>query len=521
MGSAALRRRLDLGIHRPDLLLCSGCAVTLGLVSSAYWPVERGLLPLIQAGYGSLALLCLVAGITAWSGPTGRHRARLLRGLVGLLLALTIPWMHLTGYLASFIVLPRAGFCALAGPEIVGLAAALALARRRGRWQGLPLGLLGASLLGGCLLYPVVGYTVWRPPSRSVCAAAVQPGVVDRLSPAEWAEQGSAPYHLLIVPEEGILVASFKTAGNLVLDFLGDPASNRLAAFLLSDAAVPGRPAAVLPMPGSQMPQYLGWLQEGDAIVVSRQGPGAHTLAVVSPAGLPWPEQARVIEVDYPPHAVLTGRPGDPVVILGQHAGIHVLDPRTLEERGLWDLRTPVDTGLLTLYGWRGGAGNRIYLTALLSRLVEVDFDSLRLRRSSVRLGGGHLLGVPATGEIVATDLVFDSVHVLDLAGLTVLRERSLPFTPRPVQVDPERDLLMIGDWLGGVVHFYRLSTLEPLHVSVPVGPDLRELAWHAPGDALFAASGCGVYRIRLGRLPRLARQDGPTPEDAGRVRRR
>ena len=98
-------------------------------------------------------------------------------------------------------------------------------------------------------------------------------------------------------------------------------------------------------------------------------------------------------------------------------------------------------------------------------------------------------------------DMHFRHDHVLDLDDLTMTRRLDLDYTPRPVQVDASRDLLIVGDWFGGAAHFYRLSTLEPLGLTVPVGPYLRDFAYDVGRGLLFTASQCGVLQIHVDKL--------------------
>jgi hypothetical protein len=140
-----------------------------------------------------------------------------------------------------------------------------------------------------------------------------------------------------------------------------------------------------------------------------------------------------------------------------------------------------------------------VYVSLLLYPLAEIDMDTLQVRWSPERFGGGQLAG--HKDRVYQTDLLFDRVHVIDLEDLSVRQTLELDFTPRAVAVDPSRDLLLVGDWLAGDVHLYRLSTLEPIDPVIPVGPYVRDLALDPERGLLFAASKCGVYKVYLDKI--------------------
>ena len=121
---------------------------------------------------------------------------------------------------------------------------------------------------------------------------------------------------------------------------------------------------------------------------------------------------------------------------------------------------------------------------------------SQTVRWSEERFGGGQLAG--HGDSVFQPDMILDRVHVIDTTELTVTATIELPYTPRALLVDASRDLLLIGDWLGGHVSLYRLSTLATLDTRVWAGPYLRDLAMDPAEGALFSASKCGVYQLDL-----------------------
>ncbi|MDP6942587.1 MAG: hypothetical protein QF464_00430, partial [Myxococcota bacterium] len=110
----------------------------------------------------------------------------------------------------------------------------------------------------------------------------------------------------------------------------------------------------------------------------------------------------------------------------------------------------------------------------------------------------GQLVGHSATSELFMTDMLFNRVDVLDMGRLERTRSLDLDYTPRAIEIDASRDLLMVGSWTDGAVWFYRLSTLEPLNLSVSVGPNLRDFEIDPTRGLLFTGSACGVYQVHL-----------------------
>ena len=107
------------------------------------------------------------------------------------------------------------------------------------------------------------------------------------------------------------------------------------------------------------------------------------------------------------------------------------------------------------------------------------------------------------------TDHLFNDIDVIDMERLEVTRSLEVDYTPRPLQVDPSRDLLMVGGWFDGLVRFYRMSTLEPLGSSVSFGAYLRDLAFDPQRGLLFGASKCGVYKVAVDPLLSSGTKEG------------
>jgi hypothetical protein len=121
-----------------------------------------------------------------------------------------------------------------------------------------------------------------------------------------------------------------------------------------------------------------------------------------------------------------------------------------------------------------------------------------RVRHRSVGLGAGELAIHGASQTIYIADLLFKRLKEVDARALKLKRELPLAYTPRPVAVDQERDLIFVGSWLNGAIHVYQRSTLTEIGNPIPTGPYLRDLIYHGKTQKLYAASKCGVYEVNV-----------------------
>ena len=94
------------------------------------------------------------------------------------------------------------------------------------------------------------------------------------------------------------------------------------------------------------------------------------------------------------------------------------------------------------------------------------------------------------------SDMLLNRVDVIDTEQMALARRMELDYAPRPLMVDPTRDLLIVGGWLDGRARFYQLSTMSELDVSVEFGPYLRDFAYEVERGVLFAGSKCGVFEF-------------------------
>ncbi len=242
---------------------------------------------------------------------------------------------------------------------------------------------------------------------------------------------------------------------------------------------------------------------EDDVLVVTRQGYEEHYLDYVDISAFPNLRLKQRVETVAQPHAVkLTD--GDRLMLATMHREILLLDYHTGEVLS----GTPIPNWLVTpgltiINVATSHDRRRAYLAMFGTHIVEVDPSRGEdaIRSKSVGFGCGNLIHDPISTRLYETDFFQNTVRVIDTETLDVVRETPLDFEPRPVTVAPGRDLLAVGAWLDGVVHFLRRSNGDQLDVSVPVGPYLRELAIDDERGLLFAASKCGVYMVDLPTL--------------------
>jgi len=499
------RAKFGVRVHRPELALCALLCSALGWFAPAYWALEPAKSLTGRFGLWTLAVACAALALSARREPATRGRAArfALVGLglvVGLYLCLILGWMHAAGYLTAFIVAADAALAALA-VEVVGLALCAWWLWRHPSRRRFATGLAATLLFGGSSLFFALNTWMWRPPTPAVCESVLRPGEVEQLSPAHWAQDPSYPFKLLYIEADAQLVASFKMGGNGHLSFWDEPAGNRVFAVDISNPSRVGE----LSLTGQKLPCYLTHHPVTGDVLMSRMGPGDHTLDLLGLDDFPHLTLESTVSLDYSPHEVVSHPTERTFGVVGQDGRFVILDEEASKEVAAVALDRGGDHAAVPLYTWQpdpSARSSKVYISFLLYPLAEIDLDTHALRWSQVdRFGGGQLAGHFAANELFHTDLLFNRVDVLDLDDLTMTRRLDLDYTPRPVHVDASRDLLIVGDWFGGVAHLHRLSTLEPLGVTVPVGPYLRDFAYDVGRGLLFTASQCGVLQVHVDKL--------------------
>ena len=209
-------------------------------------------------------------------------------------------------------------------------------------------------------------------------------------------------------------------------------------------------------------------------LLVSRMGPVTSILDVVDLTRLPELIVADSREVSFSSHEVVS-HPERPVFgVFGDHGEFFEMDRGTLALSDKTQLEKEGDHGAVTLNAWHRPGSTKVYVNFLLYPLAEIDIDTREVRWTDVLFGGGQLTGLDARGELFQSDMLLNHVDVIDLERLELSRRLEVDFAPRPLVVDAERDLLVVGGWLDGEVHFFRLSSLTPLDARASVGPYLE-----------------------------------------------
>jgi hypothetical protein len=99
-------------------------------------------------------------------------------------------------------------------------------------------------------------------------------------------------------------------------------------------------------------------------------------------------------------------------------------------------------------------------------------------------------------------DFVLHAINVIDLKDFRLEQRHWLPFPVRPIAVDPERGILMLGESVNAALHIYRLSDFEEIPIEpTPFGRYGRFFGYDQARGRLFTASSCGVYQINIDAL--------------------
>ena len=496
-------------LSRPELLLCALFSGVMGFCPIVYAPTSKVVDTVMGWSLWALALLCLAFAFRPRpASPEPRMGVRaltlVLKAAIGAGVLGVSLWMHAYGYLMSFIMAQPVAIT-MAVIEVTTLITCLIMAWRRPHLRPWTMGIGATLLFVGSFQFVVLAAWTYSPPAPERCEAVLQEGLVERLTPASWANEPSQPYMVRYLPDRGLVVATFKMGGNGSFAQWDNPKSNRLIAIDVKDPST----VAVAPLgEDDRVAVHLGHRASTDEVLVSRQGGTTHALDVVSLKGFPDIRKVQSAEVENAPHHIMPHPDGSRYAVLSEHGDVGVFNGDTLAEGDRHFLGLLPDHVPAPLYGWNTPGSSTMYVSVLVYPVVKVDVDTGETSHSRGMYGGGHVVGHPPTEEVVVTDMLMNRVAVLGASDLVEKRSIALDYTPRALQMDTERDLLMVGGWFTGEVNFYRLSTLEPLGLSVQVGTTLRDLALDAERGVLYAASKCGLHQVQLSPLLAQAESD-------------
>jgi hypothetical protein len=452
--------------------------------------------------------------------PIGRNRSYLLSLPLSLLVLFFLSERTLQGIVATNFLSRRLAM-AMAVLQLAALATLLATLVFRGRAIRRVRTVATVALFANSLVYVAVCTWLWRPPAQPECDSPLRPGIVDRLTPASFPQELSYPYGFAYSATDRRLFVTFKMAGNLCLPFWDDPMANRIVSVDLADDRAPR--LSVLPLPGPFVPEWLAYDSDGrDLFVTLLANQGCRLGAVhVQADGTLTLRQSEAVACE-PNGMAFSPEDGSLMIFRAEgRDGLSLIDPSNLRERAheplSYDLILSMDHPSGWPFAYYSGLFRNLSEVDLRSRAIRVaDFGGMSWEPPGIGpwndippglrgAGFGDVSAAPAIDTVFETDAVRRALNVVDISTMKLRERIPLAFGPRPVQADAHRDLVAVGEWIAGRVHFFRLPGLTPIGFPVAVGPYLRKLAYDHERGLLFAASKCGVYQVRVEEILRAA----------------
>ena len=491
------------GLTRTELVCVALMAAIMGSFARGYHPTNPPGTLVLRLFFGAVVLWSLVRLVRP--GPVGGWPRRLL---IGAAVLSGIPVMGMTvgtSWLVLQMRLPE-----LAIPIIVAQLILLSLlcvwAWRVPTVRRLVMRTVGLGLFVNAIAYIPMAIWIWSPPSAVECAAVARPGVT-RLTPQTYPDALSIPYEVRYIPEEKKVLATFKMAGNTVLDFWDDPDANRLVVIDVTDPQAPV--LADLPLPGDTLPEHTDYNPARREIVLNRVGYDVNSLDFIPLSSFPKLTLRTRRDLDYAPQGVVVFPDHQTVGVFSVDLQFEAVDPITGAPRDRQRIPYGGPTVMVTNLT-RAPGSDLLYVSTFGQMVKELNLTTRDLRQGRVPFGGGDIVHVPEMKRVYQANMVFRGLNVLDTRTMRLDRAIELDYQPRAVTADYDRDLLMVGAWFDGAVYLYRLSTLEPLGPPISVGSYLRKISYDADRALIYAGSRCGVYQVDLKGLPGTPL--GPSP---------
>jgi len=382
---------------------------------------------------------------------------------------------------------------------VAGLDVLLALlmfwwARRKGKGLliALPILVVFVHLVaaGGIL------HRIWQVPESGACAQlAEQPGVFQASR-----GHGTSPAHQsLYLPGTDLVAASFKKNNDSPLSGLWSEGQNTVAVF--SALELSGRAAPVAPpiaMDGSEMPQFILYDSRGRLVVTVNDRKGLHGVGIIDNPSASKTTFDHWISLPYQfePNGIMEDE--GKYIVFAFHIEVLSIDMETLEIEDHW-FRPDQGwfEGGVILY-MRPGVDGVTYLSTLGFHVIEHNIRTRENRKLHIPWGGagGVLHVLEGKNQIVVTDMIFHHLIFIDRDRWEIERVFDLPFGPRGIVWDKEREILFVGDYIEGEVHGYRFSDLKELGEPVRVGGNLRNLTFDPRERRLLAGSKCGLVGV-------------------------
>lgn len=432
--------------------------------------------------------------------------ARFLKGFPRLLkFILTFSAVFPAAFLGHRMILFSMGVLAILSLKAAGIIVALEsliliFLKKRSSATGskcrgaLRIGFFSVLFANVAVLIPL-SVILWHPPLKNERDNLVPGGAVTKLTFPELSRKFSTPYDLLYLDNMKTLVVSFKMVGNQMLYFWDKPESNQLLAINLND--LKNIKTSVLSLTGRLMPECIASMPGSDRVFVTSVGIENHAIteiSVSSDAGLNVVNN-RVI--DFEPNGVALNPDGASLQVTGIEGLVTTFDSHTLkEERGR--LKVPVSAGINAIDTFQPPGSDSIYLAMVGGNVTEINMTTGKMRFARVKFGGGQLAASRPGGNLFQTDILFNALNVIDINSMKLVERLPLGYKPRAILADPARDLLMVGEWLGGRVFFYRMSTLKPVGEPVVVGRYIRNFSYDQRRGLLFCACLGGVYMVDI-----------------------
>ena len=485
-------------LTRPELACVALMSALMAAFAQGYHPTNPG---------GTLYLRLVFLGLCLWAlfrvlrpgALSGGPR----RALFGLSLLLSLPAVATTVGTSWLVLQMRLPGWAM---WIVGAQLALATGLLVAAWrsEAARRGVCRALVCGlfiNAFAYIPLGIWIWSPPEASECSAIAGEGV-SRLTPQRYPDALSIPYEVRYVPEEKKVLATFKMAGNTVLDFWDDPDANRLVVIDVADPSAPQ--LADLPLPGDTLPEHTDYNPSRREVVLNRVGYQVNSLDFIPLSDFPELSLRLRRELDYPPQGVVVFPDHETIGVFSVDLHFEAVDPISGEPRDRRRIPYGGPTVMVTNL-MRAEDSPLLYVSTFGQMVKELHLETREIRQARVPFGGGDIVHVPEMKRVYQANMVFREINVIDTRTMRLERTLELDYQPRAINADYERDLLIVGAWFDGDVYLYSLRTLEPLGPPISVGTYLRKVAYDSERALVYAGSRCGVYQVDLERHPALA----------------
>ena len=475
--------------------------LALGFTHRVYFPtVPAAAWAMAGVLWGAAAvafLLALVPALAERVAALGPWRRRLL-----IYPWLLVPLAPLVGmYAIAMLTMVVVYDLEVALPVAIAdllLALALAvLAARRPRARRLARLAISFLLLAHGLQQIPQTTLLWAPPSAALCDGLLAQPHVRRMTEPDRPQLLSYPYEVIYIPEEDLVAASFKMAGNLTLGFWDDPDANELV--LVRPGPDGPVEIAVHAFGDLMMPEYMAYDPQRRQLALTRLGFGEHRLEVFDISRFPDIELVRSIPIDWEPHSILVDAPRDRLVAFSAEQMVVFMSLHDYSELG----RRPLGQGGTGFVHYvRASHTPGMLLVSLLgAALLRYDILTGQIERVPVTYGGGDVVELPRWRRIIYGDPIFSGINVISTRSLRQIERIELDYHPRPIAADLGRHVVAIGDWYAGTVHLHRARDLEPIPGTVDIGPYVRNFAYDQARGRLFAASKCGIYQVDVDAL--------------------